>query len=276
MSWTKHDEGQHSLWPACAENPADRPIVHGPAARADSRALVEVSGPTPPPGTRGGPWTHSRGDSRKEPRALNASKDSLPGARCQCQRGHELSWRTVLLVGGRNTDVIFVRWPAQADLRTRCRKEGVPRLLVVEAGAQPPISNDPVEDWVRPPVSRDDLEARVKVLQNRFNSRRVPTIDSTGTLSFGRHSITISTTQTELMRLLIDRFGEVVYRIEFVQRLATRTPTLNRNSLDLHIMRLRRRLLPLDLSIRTVWGRGYMLESATPAEVVPVTNAGGI
>jgi DNA-binding winged helix-turn-helix (wHTH) protein len=182
-----------------------------------------------------------------------------------------------LLVGGRISDVVFVRWPAQADLRTRCRKEGVPRLLVVEAGAQPPISNDPVEDWVRPPVPRDDLEARVKALQNRFNSRRVPTLDSTGTLSFGPHSITISTTQTELMRLLIDRFGEVVYRIEFVQCLAMRTPTLNRNSLDLHIMRLRRRLLPIELSIRTVWGRGYMLENAAaPTEVISVTNASGI
>jgi DNA-binding response OmpR family regulator len=171
---------------------------------------------------------------------------------------------------------VFVRWPAQAHLRTRFRKEGVPRLLVVEGGAQPPISNDPVEDWVRPPVSRDDLKARVEALQQRFNRRRVPTIDSTGTLSFGRHSITISTTQTELMRVLVDRFGEVVHRIELLECLATRAPTLNRNSLDLHIMRLRRRLLPIDLSIRTVWGRGYMLENAAASEVIPVRNASGI
>ncbi|MFZ3561271.1 helix-turn-helix domain-containing protein [Streptomyces sp. BH055] len=140
----------------------------------------------------------------------------------------------------------------------------MPRLLVIEGGAQPPVSNDPVEDWVRPPVSREDLQARVKALQNRFESRRIPTIDCTGNLCFGRHSITISTTQTELMQLLIDRFGEVVYRVEFMQRLAERTPALNRNSLDLHIMRLRRRLLPIGLSIRTVWGRGYMLDHAEP------------
>ncbi|MBL1097917.1 winged helix-turn-helix domain-containing protein [Streptomyces coffeae] len=124
------------------------------------------------------------------------------------------------------------------------------------------MSIDPVEDWVRPPISRDDLEARVRALQNRFNSRRIPTLDSAGNLRFGRHSITISTTQTELMKLLIERFDEVVYRNEFVHCLASRMPTLTRNSLDLHIMRLRRRLLPIDLSIRTVWGRGYMLEKA--------------
>ncbi|MEU9250570.1 helix-turn-helix domain-containing protein [Streptomyces sp. NPDC048270] len=152
----------------------------------------------------------------------------------------------------------------------------MPRLLVVEAGAQPPISSDPVEDWVRPPVSRDDLEARVAVLQNRFDSNRVPTIDSTGTLCFGHHSITLSTTQTELMRLLVDRFGDVVHRTEFVERFALRALTLNRNSLDLHIMRLRRRLLPVGLSIRTVWGRGYMLENAVAAGALPVTDASAV
>lgn len=102
----------------------------------------------------------------------------------------------------------------------------------------------------------------MSALQNRFNSRRVPTLDPAGTLSFGRHSVNISTTQAELMKLLIERFGEVVYRNEFVHRLGTQMYTLTRNSLDLHIMRLRRRLVTIDLSIRTVWGQGYLLESA--------------
>lgn len=164
-------------------------------------------------------------------------------------------------MGGQKSDIVFVRWPAQAELRDRFRKLGVPRLLVVEGGAQPPISVDPVEDWVRPPVSRDDLEARVKGLLQRFEKRRAPTIDSTGTLSYGPHTITISAMQTELMRLLIERFRQVVYRSEFVQHLAaSQSSTLSRNSLDLHIMRLRRRLQPIDLNIRTVWGRGYKLE----------------
>lgn len=148
--------------------------------------------------------------------------------------------------------------------------------MVVEAGAQPPINNDPVEDWVRPPVPRDDLEARVAVLQNRFDRSRLPTIDSTGTLSFGDRSIAVSSTQAELLRLLIDRFGDVVYRAEFVRCSALRTLSLNRNSLDLHIMRLRRRLLPVELSIRTVWGRGYRLENRAPTEVVPLTNVSGV
>ncbi|MFF7972604.1 winged helix-turn-helix domain-containing protein [Streptomyces sp. NPDC007905] len=131
---------------------------------------------------------------------------------------------------------------------------------MVEAGARPPVCNDPFEDWVRAPISRDDLDARVRALQNRLDSRQIPTLDSAGTLTFGSHSITISNVQTELMELLIEHFGEVVYRHELSQRLAERVQRPTRNSLDLHIMRLRRRLSPTDLVIRTAWGRGYALE----------------
>jgi DNA-binding response OmpR family regulator len=131
---------------------------------------------------------------------------------------------------------------------------------VVEAGARPPVCNDPFEDWVRAPISRDDLDARVRALQNRLDSRQIPTLDSAGTLIFGSHSITVSNVQTELMELLIEHFGEVVYRHELAQRLAERVQRPTRNSLDLHIMRLRRRLASTDLVIRTAWGRGYALE----------------
>ncbi|AWK11725.1 winged helix-turn-helix domain-containing protein [Streptomyces spongiicola] len=156
---------------------------------------------------------------------------------------------------------MFIRWPAQTDLRNRCRRNGVPRLLVVEGGARPPVCNDPFEDWVRAPISRQDLEARVRALQNRLDDQQVPTLDSAGTLCFGPHSITISNVQTDLMELLIEHFGEVVYRNELTQRLAERVQRPTRNSLDLHIMRLRRRLSPINLAIRTAWGRGYLLET---------------
>ncbi|MEJ7719654.1 MAG: helix-turn-helix domain-containing protein [Ilumatobacteraceae bacterium] len=39
----------------------------------------------------------------------------------------------------------------------------------------------------------------------------------------------------------------------------------NRNALDVHVLRLRRRITPTGLAIRTVRGRGYLLERAVPA-----------
>lgn len=163
---------------------------------------------------------------------------------------------------GLNSDVVFVRWPAQIDLRNRARLCGIPRLLVVEAGAKPPVCDDPIEDWVRAPISRVDLDARVKALRSRLDNRRVPVLDPAGLLTFGANSISVSTAQADLMELFIEQFGEVVYRSELTQCLAERAPKPTRNLLDLHIMRLRRRLSPLGLVIRTAWGRGYLLELA--------------
>ncbi|GAA0247606.1 hypothetical protein GCM10010492_54140 [Saccharothrix mutabilis subsp. mutabilis] len=161
-------------------------------------------------------------------------------------------------------EVKFIRWPADAELRRQYSGKGIPRLLVVEGGAQPPMCSDPHEDWVRAPISRRDLEARVASLRQRARDR-TPVLDPTGTLRFGRASVTVSTTQIELMELFLARFGEVVYRAELEQRLARRLPRPTRNSLDLHIMRLRRRLEPVNLSLRTAWGRGYLLEPGPAA-----------
>jgi DNA-binding response OmpR family regulator len=38
-----------------------------------------------------------------------------------------------------------------------------------------------------------------------------------------------------------------------------------RNALDVHVLRLRRRLAPLSLTIHTVRSRGYLLEMSAPA-----------
>lgn len=155
---------------------------------------------------------------------------------------------------------MFIRWPAQADLRNQYMRDGLPRILVVEAGASPPVCNDPLEDWVRPPVGQDDVGARVRTLRSRLDSQQTPVLDSSGTLTFGMHAITVSNLQAELMELLTQHFREVVYRQEFTQRLAKHVERVTRNSLDLHIMRLRRRLSPTGLVIRTAWRRGYVLE----------------
>ena len=156
--------------------------------------------------------------------------------------------------------VKFVRWPAQRHLRVQYRKEEVPCLLVVEAGAQPPICSDPREDWVRAPISREDLEIRVTALTNRVRKDQTPMLDSTGVIRLGSRSTTISRVQAELLDLLIDRFERVVDRQDLERRLARQVTRPTRNSLDLHIMRLRRRISSVGLVISTAWGHGYVLK----------------
>lgn len=156
--------------------------------------------------------------------------------------------------------VKFIRWPADASIRDRYKREGIPCLLVVDPGASPPNCLDLSEDWIRAPAPQQDVEARVRAIHQRIGRHKVPVIDPTGVLHFDNKSITISYTQAELMKLLVSHFGEVLYRAELERQLAECAPTPTRNALDLHIMRLRRRISAVSLGIRTVWGRGYMLE----------------
>jgi DNA-binding response OmpR family regulator len=40
---------------------------------------------------------------------------------------------------------------------------------------------------------------------------------------------------------------------------------MTRNALDLHMMRIRQRIASLGLTVRTVWSRGYVLDSRMEA-----------
>jgi DNA-binding response OmpR family regulator len=63
-----------------------------------------------------------------------------------------------------------------------------------------------------------------------------------------------------LLRPLVQRFGKLVAREELLGLLSAHSGSVSRNALDLHIMRIRRRLLPLGLRLRTASRRGYLLE----------------
>lgn len=158
-------------------------------------------------------------------------------------------------------EVKLVRWPIDTERRNRYRAAGVPRLLVVEAGARPPVSSDLCEDWVRAPVSRDDLRARIAALKAKAESMRAPQVDPSGVLRCGLRSVSLSPAETDLLTVLVDCFGELASKELLGSCLTDRSEHSRRNALHLHISRIRRRIQPLGLAIRTVWGRGYLLES---------------
>ena len=61
------------------------------------------------------------------------------------------------------------------------------------------------------------------------------------------------------MTALVQRFGAVVQRDDLA---AAGWPEglPGRNALDVHVLRLRRRIAPVGLVIRTIRARGYLLE----------------
>jgi DNA-binding winged helix-turn-helix (wHTH) protein len=158
-------------------------------------------------------------------------------------------------------DVKLLRWPAEAAQRERYRALGVLRLLVVEGGVPAPISSDVREDWVRAPITDDDLRVRIATLRAKAEAHRLPQVHPHGVLRFGGQTITVSRTETDLLECLVRQFGMPVPREMLQECLPDRPGGSSRNALDLHIMRVRKRIAPLGLAIRTVWGLGYLLEA---------------
>ena len=158
-------------------------------------------------------------------------------------------------------DVVLVRWPAEEPRRAVLRDEGIPRLLLVENGAPPPRTTDELEDWVRVPADEVDLHARVDNLNRKMQSRSesLPDLDDDGVLRAGRGWVPLPPVEARLTSALIDRYRSVVTR-DALAKAGWPHGAPGRNALDVHMLRLRRRIAPLGLAIRTVRSRGYLLE----------------
>jgi DNA-binding response OmpR family regulator len=158
-------------------------------------------------------------------------------------------------------DVVLIRWPNEEPRREELREAGVPRLLLVESGAAPPAAVDEIEDWIRVPADEVDLHARVENLDRRAREREhvEPELDDDGVLRVGAGWVPLPPVEARLTAALVDRYGAVVSR-DSLSRAGWPDGAPGRNALDVHVLRLRRRLAPLGLAIRTVRSRGYLLE----------------
>jgi hypothetical protein len=177
-------------------------------------------------------------------------------------RGETAAKRSLLTVGA--VEVVLVRWPADSARRDELSASGVARILLLEDGAPAPVAPDDLEDWIRVPASDGDLQARVDGLRRRIEARTdpAPELDDDGVLRLGDRWVSLPPVEARLTTALLGRFGTVVSR-DALARAGWPAGSPGRNALDVHMLRLRRRLNPLQLAIRTVRSRGYLLERAT-------------
>lgn len=152
--------------------------------------------------------------------------------------------------------VELVHWPKENARRDRLHERNQPRLLLVDPDADPPLTVDPNEDWVRLPANHRDVQARVESL--RLRSEAEPMLDD-GVLRTAAGWVALPELEARIMAVLLERFGRVADR-QSVLNAGWPDDTPNRNVLDVHLHRLRRRIEPIDLQIRTVRKRGYILE----------------
>lgn len=160
-------------------------------------------------------------------------------------------------------DVVLVRWPDERDRREELRRTGRPRLLLLDDGSPAPTTVDALEDWIRLPADEADVRARVQALELRAmgNGAGLPSLDDDGVLRVDGQWVALPPVEARLTSALLDRWGAVVSR-DALSRAGWPDGAPGRNALDVHVLRLRRRLDPLGLVIRTVRSRGYVLEAS--------------
>ena len=178
-------------------------------------------------------------------------------------------------------DVALVRWPDDEGRRWELKTANRARLLLVDEKAPAPVSGDPLEDWIRLPADDRDLRARLDALTLRSGTEVevFPEIDVDGLLHMGDQWVSLPPIEQRLATALIEKPSAVVSR-EGLAKAGWPGETATRNALDVHMLRLRRRIEPLGLSIRTVRSRGYVLNVKPPVigdgangESVDVRNA---
>lgn len=152
----------------------------------------------------------------------------------------------------------LVYWPAEEDRRAELQATAKPRILLVAEQEPAPMTVDPIEDWIRLPADERDLQARVETLTLRTAVE--PTLDGDGVLRHGSNWTALPPIEARLMATLLERFNKVVSRDVLLGR-GWPEQRPRRNVLDVHVLRLRRRLEPMGLTIRTVRKRGYVLGS---------------
>jgi two-component system, OmpR family, response regulator len=162
-------------------------------------------------------------------------------------------------------NVVLVQWPDEDARLRQLRATGAPRLLLLDSESSPPRVDDCLEDWIRLPADDRDVKARVATLSCRAETERTaPYVDGDRLLRHRGRWVPLSPVEAALATSLVDRFGAVVGRDTLARRAWPDGPPA-RNVLDVHVLRLRRRISLLELEIRTVRSRGYLMQAAQAA-----------
>jgi two-component system, OmpR family, response regulator len=124
------------------------------------------------------------------------------------------------------------------------------------------------DDYMTKPFELRELEARVRALLRRsqggFNHdiRFGQLVLDTRHQQITIHGIPMTLPPREygVLESLLLKAGRVVSKDNIAQRLAVRSEELADNAIEVYIHRLRKRLEPLGIGIRTLRGLGYLLE----------------
>lgn len=124
------------------------------------------------------------------------------------------------------------------------------------------------DDYMTKPFDVDELEARIRMLLRRQAGLKSTTVAigdvvldlSTRSFSANGVQVDIPARERSLLETLFMRSGKIVTKQAIMESLAGFDEDLSANAIEQYVSRLRKRLGPYGLTVRTARGIGYYVE----------------